>query len=95
LRPFGVGLGREGAVALERAGICANCNTVPYDPSTPFKPSGIRMGTPILTTRGMKENEMFIVGEWIAKVLKNMDDKKLHVEIRGKVKDLCGEFVVY
>lgn len=95
LRPFGVGLGRNAAVALEQAGICTNCNTVPYDPSTPFRPSGIRIGTPCLTTQGMKESEMKIIGEWIAKVLKNMDNKELKERIRENVKDLCAQFPVY
>lgn len=95
LRPFGIGLGRNAAVALEQAGICTNCNTVPYDPSTPFKPSGIRIGTPCLTTQGMKESEMKIIGEWVAKVLKDRDNTELKERIRENVKDLCAQFPVY
>ncbi len=95
LRPFGIGLGKPAAVALEEAGICTNCNTVPYDPSTPFKPSGIRIGTPTLTTMGMEESEMKIVGEWMAKVIKNMDNTDLKQRIKEKVKDLCLQFPVY
>ena len=95
LRPMGTGLGREAAVALEEAGICTNCNTVPYDPSTPFRPSGVRIGTPILTTRGMKESEMKLVGEWMAKVIKNRGDTELKAKIRKEVEELCGRFPVY
>ena len=95
LRPFGIGLGKPIAKSLEKAGICANCNTVPYDPSTPFKPSGIRIGTPILTTRGMKEQEMQLVGDWMAKVIKNPDDKDLQNKIKLQVKELCAEFPFY
>jgi glycine hydroxymethyltransferase len=95
LRPFGIGLGREVAVSLENAGICTNCNTVPYDPSTPFKPSGIRIGTPILTTRGMKETEMRQIGDWISQVIKNKDNKELQEKISKEVKELCDKFPVY
>ncbi len=89
------GMGKQAAVALESAGIIANANTIPFDPSTPFKPSGIRMGTPTLTTRGMKEPEMKQVGEWIAKVLGNIDNAELHARIRQEVKELCRNFVFY
>jgi glycine hydroxymethyltransferase len=95
LRPMGIGLGKQAAVALENAGIVTNCNTVPYDSSTPFKPSGVRLGTPILTTRGMKESEMKNVGEWMAKVIKNMENVELHTKIRMEVKQLCDQFPVY
>ena len=95
LLPFGKGLGKPAAVALEEAGICTNCNTIPYDPSTPFKPSGVRIGTPILTTQGMKEPEMEQVGEWMAKVIKNMDDTQLKESIRNEVKELCQRFKFY
>jgi len=95
LRPIGIGLGKPTAVALEEAGICTNCNTVPYDPSTPFKPSGVRIGTPILTTRGMKQTEMQKIGDWMAKVIKNMDNTELKQKIKAEVKDLCEQFPVY
>tara|TARA_Y100000310_G_C20682509_1_gene816800 strand:+ start:1820 stop:3115 length:1296 start_codon:yes stop_codon:yes gene_type:complete len=95
LRPIGIGLGKPTAVALEEAGICTNCNTVPYDPSTPFKPSGVRIGTPIMTTRGMKESEMKQVGEWMAKVIKNQNNVALKERIKADVKELCREFPVY
>ena len=92
LRPMGIGLGKPAAVALEEAGICTNCNTVPYDPSTPFKPSGVRIGTPIMTTMGMKESEMQLVGEWMTKVIQNLDNADLKERIRKSVELLCREF---
>ncbi len=95
LRNFGIGLGKPTAVALEEAGICTNCNTVPYDSSTPFKPSGVRLGTPALTTRGMKESEMKLVGEWISKVIKDSENKELKFKIKAEVKELCRQFPVY
>lgn len=95
LRSMGIGLGKPAAIALEEAGICANCNTVPYDPSTPFKPSGIRIGTPALTTRGMKESEMRQVGEWMANVIKDMNNAALKEKIKAEIKELCKEFPGY
>jgi len=92
LRPFGLGLGKPVAVALENTGMCCNANTVPYDASTPFKPSGVRLGTPTLTTRGMKEPEMKIIGEWIAQILKDRENKKLQKRIKAEVKALCKKF---
>lgn len=94
LLPFGIGLGKPAAVALEKAGIVTNANTVPYDPSTPFKPSGIRIGTPALTTRGMKENEMAKIGNWIAAIIEDPDNRDLQKNIRKEVGQLCGEFPI-
>ena len=82
------GRGREVAVALEEAGIVTNANTVPFDPSTPFKPSGIRLGVPILTTMGMKENEMIIVGNLIADVIENLSDESVCSKIKLEVGEL-------
>jgi glycine hydroxymethyltransferase len=65
---FGIGQGKPAAIALENAGIVTNSNTVPFDPSTPFKPSGVRIGTPYVTTRGMKKKEMEMIGDWIASI---------------------------
>lgn len=90
-----IGVGKEYAVALEDAGIITNANTVPYDPSTPFKPSGIRLGTPILTTRGFGEKEMQQVGKWIIEVLANPTDVTLKERVRSEVKNLCEKFPFY
>lgn len=95
LRPQGLGLGKPGAIALEEAGICTNCNTVPYDLSPPFKPSGIRLGTPSLTTQSMKEPEMKQIGAWIAAVLKDMNNTALKQKIRKEVEHLCQQFPIY
>ncbi|MFH1521380.1 MAG: serine hydroxymethyltransferase [archaeon] len=89
------GLGKDVAVALEEAGIVVNANSIPFDPSTPFKPSGIRLGVPILTTIGMKENEMIIVGNWIADVINHMSNESVREKIRGEVKELCKGFCFY
>ncbi len=90
-----MGMGKAVAVALEDAGIVTNANTIPFDPSTPFRPSGVRLGTPILTTRGMKESEMKTVGEWIAKVVKDHENSELKAKIKADIKELCGKFVFY
>jgi len=82
LLPFGLGLGKPAAIALENAGIVSNANTVPYDPSTPFKPSGIRIGTPAVTTRGMKPKEMATIGRWIADIVKDPANRDLQASIK-------------
>jgi len=88
-------LGKPIAIALEEAGIITNANTIPFEPSSPFKPSGIRLGTPALTTMGMKESEMKQVGEWISKVIIDSDNSELKDKIRLEVKDLCYRFKFY
>jgi glycine hydroxymethyltransferase len=95
LTSLGIGRGKEFAIALEEAGIVVNCNSVPYDPSTPFKPSGIRIGTPMVTTRGMKENEMILIGKWIASVIKNPTNGELKSGICKDVEALCDKFPIY
>ncbi len=94
LTDFGIGLGKDIAVALENSGIVVNANSIPKDPSTPFKPSGIRLGTPMITSRGMKEGEMSRIGGWIATLIKNKDNLELQKAIKNQVKELCQEFPV-
>ncbi|MEO0144665.1 MAG: serine hydroxymethyltransferase [candidate division WOR-3 bacterium] len=86
--------GKEAEKLLEEVGITVNKNTIPFDPQKPTITSGIRIGTPILTTRGMKEEELKLVGKIIAKVLKNPDEKTKNWA-REKVKELCEEFPFY
>ncbi|MFH1713177.1 MAG: serine hydroxymethyltransferase, partial [Candidatus Jacksonbacteria bacterium] len=70
-------------------------NMIPFDARTPFDPSGIRLGTPALTSRGMKKAEMKTVGELIGKVLKNVDDNDVKREVASAVKKLTGRFPIY
>ncbi|HEX9945804.1 MAG TPA: serine hydroxymethyltransferase [Thermoanaerobaculia bacterium] len=87
--------GKVAEKALEAAGITVNKNTIPYDPNPPLVASGIRVGTPALTTRGMKEPEMDAVGDFMAEVLRASDDMQVHEDVRNKVRDLCERFPLY
>jgi glycine hydroxymethyltransferase len=87
--------GRQAENALEKAGITVNKNAIPFDQNPPLTPSGIRVGTPALTTRGMKEAEMEIVGDWIADVLDKIGDESVQTRIRKEVEKLCGRFPLY
>jgi glycine hydroxymethyltransferase len=86
--------GGKAEAALGRAGITVNKNMIPYDGRKPMDPSGIRIGTPALTTRGMGPAEMRRIGEWILTVLKSPDDEVSLSRIRGAVTDLCRQFPV-
>ncbi len=77
LTPFGKGVGTFAEKALDAAGITLNKNTIPKDPSSPFYPSGIRLGTPCLTTRGMKEEEMKVIGAWIVEAVQEVKGYQL------------------
>jgi len=77
LTPFGKGKGKFAEYALDLAGITVNKNTIPAEPSSPFYPSGIRLGTPALTTRGMGEKEMELIGGWIAEVIQEVKDYEM------------------
>lgn len=87
----GIG-GREAAKALDAAGIVTNCNTVPFDPNPPFKPSGVRIGTPSITSRGMKEAEMEKLGDWMARAIEHVGDDAALATIASEVQELCANF---
>ena len=94
LRPIGI-TGDVAEKALEEAGITVNKNMIPFDPEKPTVTSGIRIGTPALTTRGMKEAEMEEIGDLIAYVLKNVDKPEVRKEVYSKVRDLCERYPLY
>jgi glycine hydroxymethyltransferase len=87
--------GKDGEIALDHAGITVNKNTVPNEKRSPFVTSGLRIGTPALTTRGFKEAEMKLIGEWIADVLADHTNESLIKKIRNQVKELCKKFPIY
>lgn len=88
-------LGSEAEAALGKAGITVNKNSIPWDTNPPLKPSGIRVGTPALTTRGMKEAEMRQIGKWIAQALELRNDDGALARIRGEVAELANQFPLY
>ena len=94
LRPLGI-KGNEAQEILEKVGITVNKNTIPYDPEKPSIASGIRIGTPAITTRGMKEPEMAKIAGWIISALKNKGDVTALDGIKSEVKKLCKKFPLY
>jgi glycine hydroxymethyltransferase len=87
--------GKQAEEALDRANITCNKNMIPFDPRTPFNPSGIRLGTPALTTRGMKEDEMKLVGRFIAEVIDRPEDESVAGKVKKEVRELCRAFPLY
>ena len=85
-------IGKKAAQALDRAGIVCNYNTVPFDPRKPFSPSGIRLGTPAVTSRGMKESEMRQIAAWLDRVLGNIDDEGVIARVAGEIRELSRQF---
>jgi len=88
-------LGSEAELALGKAGITVNKNSIPFDSNPPLKPSGIRIGTPALTTRGMKEPEMRLIAGWITRALDQRGDDAALERIRGEVAELANQFPLY
>ena len=84
--------GKVLAQALDKAGIVTNYNSVPYDTRKPFDPSGIRIGTPAVTTQGMGETEMKQIADWMNEVTKSSEDVGLQERIAGQVRELCKQF---
>jgi glycine hydroxymethyltransferase len=90
---LGIG-GKTAEQALERCGITVNKNMIPYDERKPVDPSGIRAGTPALTTRGMKVEQMRTIGGWMLAALKSPEEEKTLNRIRGEIKEMCKQFPV-
>jgi glycine hydroxymethyltransferase len=90
---FGIG-GKLASEVLGKCGITVNMNMIPFDVRKPLDPSGVRIGTPALTTRGMKQSEMERIGGWILAALKSPEDTALQQRIRGEVESLCEQFPV-
>jgi glycine hydroxymethyltransferase len=87
--------GKAAEIALGRAGMTVNKNAIPFDQNPPMVASGIRLGTPALTTRGMGEPEMDLVGDLVARVLDAPDDARVHATVRAEVEQLCQRFPLY
>jgi len=87
--------GKQAEQALDKAGITVNKNVIPFDQNPPLTPSGIRIGTSALTTRGMKEAEMDAIGDWIADVLDALNDESVQQRVRRDVAALCERFPLY
>ena len=87
--------GKLAEISLDEAGITVNKNTVPNEKRSPFVTSGIRIGTPALTTRGMGEAEMRKIGRWISQVLKDPENAAVKTKIHNEVKELCSQFPLY
>jgi glycine hydroxymethyltransferase len=86
--------GKDAAAALDNAGIVVNKNTIPYDTESPFKCSGIRVGTASITTRGMKEEEAALIGSWIADVLDDITNTDVQAAVKAKAAELTARFLV-
>ena len=87
--------GKDCQIALDKANITTNKNTIPFETLSPFVTSGIRIGAPAVTTRGMKEKEMELIGNYIADVFENINDDNKIAEVKSKVKELCASFPLY
>ncbi|MGK2945452.1 MAG: serine hydroxymethyltransferase [Desulfuromonadales bacterium] len=87
--------GKVAEAVLEEAGITVNKNAVPFDTRSPFVTSGVRIGTPASTTRGLKEKEMRQIGAWIDEALQNLENEKVLARIRGEIRELCQQFPLY
>jgi glycine hydroxymethyltransferase len=94
VHPRGI-TGTDAEKALDRAGITVNKNSIPFDPLPPMKGGGIRLGSPSVTTRGMREPEMEHIGAWIAEILSSIGNAKVEQRVRKQVAELAAKFPIY
>ncbi len=94
VHPRGI-TGKDAEQALDRAGITVNKNSIPFDPLPPMKAGGIRLGSPSVTTRGMKEPEMELIAGWIAEILTNIGNAEVEQKVRKQVAELAARFPIY
>jgi glycine hydroxymethyltransferase len=94
VHPRGI-TGKDAEQALDRAGITVNKNSIPFDPLPPMKAGGIRLGSPSITTRGMKEPEMELIAGWIAEILTNIGEPEIEQKVRKQVAELAARFPIY
>jgi glycine hydroxymethyltransferase len=87
--------GKDAEITLDHAGITVNKNTVPYEKRSPFITSGVRIGTPALTTRGMKEPQMKQISKWIGEAIASTGDESKIKTIRSRVREMCSQFPLY
>jgi len=87
--------GKDAEQALDRAGITVNKNSIPFDPLPPMKAGGIRLGSPSITTRGMKEPEMELIAGWVAEILSNIGKPEIEQKVRKQVAELAARFPIY
>jgi glycine hydroxymethyltransferase len=87
--------GRDAELALEHSGMTVNKNAIPFDTQPPMKAGGIRVGTPAVTTRGMREKEMIQIGKWMAEVLTNVGDVATEQGVRGEVAQFAANYPLY
>ncbi|MDD3627947.1 MAG: serine hydroxymethyltransferase, partial [bacterium] len=87
--------GKKAEKALEEAGITVNKNTIPFDTKKPFVTSGVRIGTPAVTTRGMKEEEMKVIADFISRAIENYENEEGLQKIKNEVKEFCSRFPLY
>ena len=91
LRPLGL-TGKKVQETFDTVGITVNRNSIPFDTASKFNPSGIRLGTPSVTTRGMGPDEMNQIAEMVAELLVNLDDRTVHEQVRARSRALCERF---
>jgi glycine hydroxymethyltransferase len=94
LRPQGL-KGKQVEERLDAAGLCANKNAIPEDDASPLNPNGIRLGTPVITTRGLNEKDAYVVGELIARIILAPEDDTVFSEVKGEVSRLCKRYPLY